>query len=104
MINYKAIGQRIKSERKKFGLTQEKLAENLSISIEHLSRIETGAYHPSLSLITKISETLNTNEAFIMFGENADNDINQQLLQKINELSDKKKDAVLKIISAISNL
>ena len=103
MINFKAIGQRIKRERKMNGLTQEKLAEMLEISTEHLSRIETGSYRPSLLLIEKISEIFNIDESELMFGSSDDKRASKELIDKIDTLSYKKKSAVSLIIDLISD-
>ncbi len=82
MINFKLIGQRIKNARRENGYTQEEFSEILGISIEHLSRIETGACRPSLRLIEDICTKLKTSEEEIMFG-------NQNINKQINELTDK---------------
>ena len=103
MINFKAIGQRIKHIRKENNLTQEKLAEMLSISTEHLSRIETGSYRPSLSLIEKISDIFKIEEQFIMFGNGLNEETNKYLYDKLECLSEEKKQAVGLIIDLISD-
>lgn len=53
-IQYKQIGARIVYYRKLKGITQEKLAENVGISPQYLSRIENGSYPKSVSLSTLI--------------------------------------------------
>ena len=54
------VGKRVKELRKGLFLTQEKLAEKLKISSNHLSYIETGNRRPSLSLARKIARELKT--------------------------------------------
>lgn len=102
MINFKAIGQRIKYERKQKGLTQEKLAEMLEISTEHLSRIETGSYRPSLNLIEKMCKIFKINESELMFGKSSDFSSNKLLAEKIESLTNDKKQALSIIIDLIS--
>lgn len=51
-VQYKRIGARIVYYRKIKGITQEKLAENVGISAQYLSRIENGSYPKSVSLST----------------------------------------------------
>jgi transcriptional regulator with XRE-family HTH domain len=58
--DYRMIGQRIKNKRLKMGLTQEKLAEKASVSIQHLSKIETGYTKLSLPCLICIANTLET--------------------------------------------
>ncbi len=102
MINFKTIGQRIKIERKQNGLTQEKLAEMLKISTEHLSRIESGSYRPSLSLIENMSEIFKISESEIMFGKESEFTANKSLAERIENLTDDKKQAIMIIIDLIS--
>lgn len=42
------LAEQIKLHRKKANLTQEELAERVDLSTQHISRIETGCYIPSL--------------------------------------------------------
>ncbi len=44
---FSEMGRRIKIRRKELGLTQEKLAENLGVSPNHLSGVETGTQNPT---------------------------------------------------------
>ena len=57
-FNREDYGSRIRNLRKKRGLTQEQLAERLSLSPTHLSNIETGTTRVSLSSIVKIANAL----------------------------------------------
>lgn len=100
MINFKLIGQRIKNARKEKNYTQENFSEMLGISTEHLSRIETGSYRPSLQLIEKISFALEISEEELMFGIKTDS-INE-IECKLKCLSSEKQQAVSMIIDLIS--
>ena len=60
-VDYKLIGLRIKEERKKSGLSQEKLAEKLNVSIGYISQVERGITKISLDLLGAISSILNCN-------------------------------------------
>lgn len=101
MINFALIGKRIKKARLEKHYIQEKLSEMLNVSVEHLSRIENGGYRPSLGLIEKISDILETDESFLMFGKYDISDIDKELYDKIQSLEADKKDALLTIIDAI---
>ncbi len=102
MINFKLIGKRIKTFRTKNGFTQEAFSEILGISTEHLSRIETGSYRPSLGLIEKISDALNLSEEEIMFGGKRVKTKNSELAEKIACLPESKQKAIEQIIDLIS--
>ena len=59
MIDYRAIGKRVTSNREKQGITQEYLAEKINVSIPHISRIENGTSKPSLQVLVNICNVLN---------------------------------------------
>lgn len=58
MIDYVSIGKRIKGIRLMRGITQEKLAETVNISVPHVSRIENGWASPSLQTLVDICNAL----------------------------------------------
>ncbi|WP_294468170.1 helix-turn-helix transcriptional regulator [uncultured Anaerofustis sp.] len=58
-IEYRKLGKRLKDKRKKQGLTQEKLAEYVNLSVSHLSHIENGNEKTSLQTIVNIANILN---------------------------------------------
>ncbi|WP_250228516.1 helix-turn-helix domain-containing protein [Anaeropeptidivorans aminofermentans] len=60
ILDYRAIGQRIRSIRLKGGLTQEKLAELTELSNQHISNIETGSTKLSLQTLVKIANALDS--------------------------------------------
>ena len=68
------IGLRIKSLRKKQDLTQEKLAEYLGVSFQAVSKWETGAASPDLSMIVPLARLLgcSTDELFGLVDSSAD--------------------------------
>lgn len=49
------VGKKIRELRYKQGLSQEKLAEYVNISREHLSCLERGKYSPNLETLYNIS-------------------------------------------------
>lgn len=57
-IDYKDIGQRIKQQRLKNGLTQERLSELVGIGPSHMSHIESGTTVPSLEVFISILNVL----------------------------------------------
>jgi len=68
------IGLRIKSLRKKQDLTQEKLAEYLGVSFQAVSKWETGAASPDLSMIVPLARLLGctTDELFGLVNSSED--------------------------------
>ena len=64
----KLIGLRIMQRRKELRLSQEKLAEKLGISKNHLSNIERGKYMPTTECILKISNILGNTPDYYLVG------------------------------------
>ncbi len=60
------LGLRIKSLRTEKGLTQEKLAESLGISVEYVGKIERGKRTPSLELVIAMSKFFHTSTDYIL--------------------------------------
>lgn len=52
------IGEQISERRKELGITQASLAELAHISVNSLSRIESGKANPTLEILQKIAEIL----------------------------------------------
>jgi transcriptional regulator with XRE-family HTH domain len=50
------FGEKLKSERKKRGWSQEELAEKLFVSRQSVSKWETGLNYPSIEVIIKLSD------------------------------------------------
>lgn len=61
-IKLKLFGKNIAKYRKERNLTQNKLAEMLDVSREHLAKIETAKRGISINLLFKLSEILDVAE------------------------------------------
>ena len=61
-------GKRIKALRKKNGLTQEKLAEQLGIAVNTVARIEIGNRGISIDLAIELAVRFNTTLDYIFLG------------------------------------
>jgi len=55
---YKLVGVRVRTERKRLGLTQEELAEKADITANFLGHIERGTKKTSLETIEKLATAL----------------------------------------------
>ena len=53
-----AISDKIKEHRKKLGLTQRELAERLNVSVQAVSKWETGGGIPDVSALTPLAREL----------------------------------------------
>ncbi len=54
-----SIGENIKNTRKKLGITQEELAEKLSVTRQAVSNWENGKTEPDIETLTKIAQIFN---------------------------------------------
>lgn len=73
-FHYALLGARLKNERTKQNITQEKLAELVGCSSAHISHIETGSTIPSLRIILKIINQLHISSDALLcdYVDNAD--------------------------------
>lgn len=58
VLDYKAMGQKIREKRKGLKLTQEQLAERVDISVAFVGHIERGTKIPSVSTLYRISRAV----------------------------------------------
>ncbi|MFS0646870.1 helix-turn-helix transcriptional regulator [Siminovitchia sp. 179-K 8D1 HS] len=58
--------------RKKYGYSQDRLAEKLKVSRQTIISIEKGKYNPSLPLAMKMAELFETNVESLFFLEEED--------------------------------
>lgn len=70
-MDYYEIGQRIRRVRKAKGMSQERLAEAVGISVTHMSHIETGNTKLSLEVFAAISQALCAGADELLFGQTA---------------------------------
>lgn len=83
------LAKQIKYHRKKLNLTQAELAEMVDLSVQHISRIESGCYIPSLKSFFALVSVLNIDLKTFGFGtQQVENPLKEKLIQKINESTD----------------
>lgn len=68
IIDYKKIGNRIKLQRKKLDITQEKICNDLNISLYHYSKIENARVSASLETLVEIANYLQIELTYLMSG------------------------------------
>lgn len=66
-MNYYEIGQRIRKFRKAANLSQEQLAEQIGISVTHMSHIETGNTKLSLPVFVEIARVLSVQTDALLY-------------------------------------
>ena len=91
-IDYKEIGKRISARRKELGLKQYEVCETVDVNYKYLSNLETGRSAPSLELIMKLCDALQTTPDYFLVGVTDGNLYDRDIAAKIGMLgaSDKK--------------
>ena len=83
------FGARLKDLRTTRGLTQEKLAEQLGISWDHLCRVERGNRSCSIDLIIEIAVYFGVSTDYLLLGQRVNQVENRKrLLSVIGELTE----------------
>ena len=106
MIDYATIGKRIQSRRQERNITQEKLAEQVGISVVYLSKIENGRVYPTLETLSNICTELDTELAEILINtEIARKDYaNDRVVELFNSCSMRVKPIALALLEDLSKL
>ena len=78
-MDQKKIGNFLRELRKEKNMTQEQVADRLGVSGRTISRWETGAYMPDISLIVDIAEMYDVDVRDIIDGERKDINMNSEV-------------------------
>ncbi len=79
------IGKRISNLRKKKKITQLELANKLFITDKTVSSWESGRTEPSLDILINLSEVLDCNVGYLIYGDSTKNDIETEVKIRITE-------------------
>ena len=103
-LDYNIIGERLKKARIDKNMTQEKLAEQIDVSVAFLSRVERGTSHINLKRLTQICEILGVSEGSILNGvsSNSDNYLASEFNNILNSVSSDKQKLIYKTAKVIS--
>lgn len=103
-VDYVIIGQRLKTARKKAGLTQQELAEKLNLSVAYISRVECGSSHVNLKRLTEICNILNISEGDILTGvsNSGENYLSSEFSDILNKCSPEKQKLIYKLSRLIA--
>ena len=103
-IDYKLIGKRIKDARKEIGVTQEKMAEELDVSIGYVSQVERGTTKISLDLLGAISSILKKDLSYFISetGILTQNYMTSEITEDFSKLSSRDKQLVSDFIKLLN--
>lgn len=106
-LDFRSIGLKIKEQRQERGVTQEYVANLLDVNPSHISNIECGRAHPSLTSLIKIANILQCSVDCFIGGEytfTADSStatLDGQIMEKLKYFEPEKKRKVLKMIELL---
>ena len=83
----KLIGERICSRRKQLRYTQERLAEEMNVSIQMVSNLERGNKAIKIENLIKLSDILGVSTDYILLGRNTAGYV-MNVADKLSQLSD----------------
>ena len=87
-MDQKKIGNFLRELRKNKGFTQEQAAEKLGISSRTISRWETGAYMPDISMLIDIAELYDVDIREIIDGERKEENMNSEVKEVAEKMVD----------------
>lgn len=85
-MNYKQIGQRIRTQRKNKMLTQEQLAGLTGVTLSFIGHIERGTRAVSVETLARLCKALEMDMHYIVFGDFSGSSVNSDLLNDLREL------------------
>ena len=97
-LNYKKIGERLRKLRKYMGLTQEQVAEILSVGRDAILRIEKGDRKIDLQELMNFSKLYNISMDELTMEEHTINSSDVAFARGYNELSEKDKKEIISLI------
>ncbi len=104
-LDYVVIGQRLKKARIEKKLTQEKIAEELGVSVAFISRVECGNAKVNLTRLSEICHILGISEGNILNGasSNSYSYLSNEFHDILKKCSPEKQKLICKIAELIAN-
>ena len=102
-IDYKMLGENIRRARLECNLTQEELAEAVSVNTSHISNIENNYTKVSLPTLVSISNALETSVDYLIRDsyKNKKLGVESEIILEMNRLDDKERNLLLRIAKVI---
>lgn len=100
ILDYKLLGKRIREERLKLNLTQEKLAEKSNISHPFMGQIERGDRIVSLETLVKLSNSLGVSIDYLLKDSvmPCDDTYIKQFADLITDCSIRQKESIIELV------
>ncbi len=105
-VDYKEVGRRIAYRRKELGMKQRQVNELAELSDKYLSNIETARSIPSIDVLMKICNVLQTTPDYFLIGavnDYTNTDFSKLISSKIEHLSLEKQKFVYHFIDWVKD-
>lgn len=104
-VDYNLIGARVQRIRKTRGITQEKLAEELHVSVGYVSQIERGITKANLEMLSSICYVLECDLCELLGGTVREQTtyLDEEIYSKFQHLTTKQKQVAVRIIDAVKD-
>lgn len=104
-MNYIDLGRRIREERQRLNLTQEKLSETINVSTTYIGQIERGERCPTLETLIKISNSLGVSIDYLLHDSviSSSTTLMNLWIQLTQDLSDNEMEMIIELIKVIKN-
>lgn len=104
-MNYIDLGRRIREERQKLNLTQEKLSEAINVSTTYIGQIERGERCPTLDTLIKICNSLGVSIDYLLHDSvfPSSTTLMNLWIQLTQDLTEDEKKMVIDLVKVIKN-
>lgn len=104
-INYQELGRRIANRRKELGLKQSKVCEMCELSDKYLSAIECARSIPSLDVLLRICDVLETtpNDLLIGIRQSDNKDITHTVTERMRSMTEEQMELLRSFVEWLSN-
>lgn len=104
-MNYIDLGRRIREERQKLNLTQEKLSESINVSTTYIGQIERGERCPTLDTLIRISNSLGVSIDYLLQESVTPSStvLMNLWVQLTRDLSDNEMKMIIELVNVIKN-
>ncbi len=105
ILDYKAIGSRIREVRKSKNMTQEKLSEAINVGYKHLSNIECGNGGVSIEVLASICSVLDISLDYIIFNKPDIRDVKMadDIYKEISSLTRSEREFVMALFQTLKS-
>lgn len=99
-----AVGERIREQRMRIGLSQDELAERIDRATKYCSDIERGICGMSVETMLSIADNLDMTLDYMMFGEASKDELERQkhdenvLIHLLSKCTDKQRDYAIRLL------